>query len=184
MNKLPAAYSWLAREGAPRHLVAALGLVGTREIVGPNHNPEILRWARELGAGHIFPSDEVPWCGLALAWVMHQVGRPYPVHFYRAREWSTWGEARHGPALLGDIAVFSRDGGGHVGIIVGEDAGAVPGAPAAYHVLGGNQSNAFGFTRIAKPRAIAVRRPPYHTPPQNLRTVRLAASGSLSTNEA
>lgn len=75
--------------------------------------------------------------------------------------------------------MFERaGGGGHVGLYVGDDAG-------AYHVLGGNQSDQVCVSRIAKARCIAVRRCPWKlAQPGNVRPVRPAAGGALSTNEA
>lgn len=175
---LPPAYAWLAHEPAPRHLVAALAFYGLREIVGPQDNPTILEWADELGAGAIFRSDEVPWCGLFLAKVMRIAHRDYPPAFYRALSWSTWGLGSRFPEL-GDVLVFTRDGGGHVGLYVGED-------PGGYlHVLGGNQSNAVSIMRLHASRLSAVRRPPYQVKPWNVRRVGLGVDGSpVSMNEA
>jgi cell wall-associated NlpC family hydrolase len=79
--------------------------------------------------------------------------------------------------MLGDTLVFKRPGGGHVGIYVGEDS-------QCYHVMGGNQSNAYGFTRIAKGRLVAARRPKYINQPENVRVIHLAATGAISKDEA
>ena len=96
-----------------------------------------------------------------------------------ARNWANFGrKVEDGQAALGDVLVFSRDGGGHVGFYVGEDAG-------YFHVLGGNQSDQVNITRIAKSRCIAVRRPKWRTAqPAGVVKVQLQASGAVSTNEA
>jgi hypothetical protein len=53
------------------------------------------------------------------------------------------GVRRQAPAAaLGDVLAFVRNGGGHVGLYVDEDA-------SAYHVLGGNQSDRVSITRVA-----------------------------------
>ncbi|MEG8021785.1 hypothetical protein [Sphingomonas aerolata] len=72
----------------------------------------------------------------------------------RARKsWASWGSRLRPERLApGAVLVFDRPGGGHVGFYVGEDA-------TAYHVLGGNQSNAVTVTRIAKGRLTASRWP-------------------------
>ena len=94
-----------------------------------------------------------------------------------ARNWAKFGKAAD-KAQLGDVLVFRRgQGSGHVGLYVGEDYG-------AYHVLGGNQSDGVTITRIAKDRCIAVRRPAYRKAPATAKPVQLAATGTLSTNEA
>lgn len=53
--------------------------------------------------------------------------------------------------MLGDALTFKRNGGGHVGIYVGEDS-------TCYHVLGDNQSNMVCITRIEKTRCSGIRR--------------------------
>ena len=79
--------------------------------------------------------------------------------------------------MLGDVLTFKRDGGGHVALYVGEDAG-------FYHVLGGNQSDQVCITRIARSRLHKARRPKYNAQPANVRKIALAASGKVSSNEA
>jgi hypothetical protein len=76
------------------------------------------------------------------------------------------------------VLVFERAGGGHVGMYVGEDAG-------AYHVLGGNQGDAVSIARIAKIRLFTARRAAWRSAqPSNVRRVLIAAAGNLSKNEA
>lgn len=175
---IPTPYRWLLGEPGPRHLVVAVGLIGTKEKVGPAHNPEILRWARELKAASVFPTDEVPWCGLFVAWCMRQANRSAPEHFYRALTWAGWtgGQKAEGGPQLGDVLVFQRSGGGHVGFYVGEDA-------TAYHVLGGNQGNAVSITRIAKARCTAIRWPAGVPLPSTGRVL-LSSGAPVSRNEA
>lgn len=173
---LPSAYAWLSRELGPKMLVEALKLYGTREVPGDADNPEIIAWAAETGLSRTYRDDVIPWCGLFMAVVAKRAGKPIPATPLWARSWAEWGTASP-RASLGDVLVFSRQGGGHVGLYVGEDA-------MAYHVLGGNQSDAVTITRIAKSRCIAVRRLYAIGAPANVRPVRLTASGDLSTNEA
>ena len=181
---LPKKYQWLQLESGPRHLLKAVELYGTTEIVGPKHNPVIMGWAKEIGIEKIYTSDEVPWCGLFMAVVMRRASsptspRPIPSIPLRALSWNNFGvRVDNNEAMLGDVLTFTRQGGGHVGIYVGEDS-------TAFHVLGGNQGNKVSIVRIAKSRLSQVRRPAYHTPPLNLRKILLDSNGSqLSTNEA
>ncbi|MFJ7441079.1 TIGR02594 family protein [Methylorubrum thiocyanatum] len=178
MPKLPAPYAWLASEAGPKVLVEALALFGTRETPGAASNPVILAWARETGLARDYTNDGIAWCGLFVAVVTKRAGfEPVKAPLW-ARNWGSWGQKADKPSL-GDILVFERaGGGGHVGLYVGEDA-------SAYHVLGGNQSDQVCVSRIAKARCIAVRRCPWKlAQPSNVRPVRLAAGGALSTNEA
>ncbi|MCB2048573.1 MAG: TIGR02594 family protein [Novosphingobium sp.] len=155
-------------------IAEARRLIGQREIPGPRHNSWIAKgWAR-LGAGW-FNDDETPWCGFFVAHCLDAAGQPYPGKgaFARAREWASWGKAS--PPRYGCIAVFGRQGGGHVGFAVGESA-------SNLYILGGNQSNAVNIMPIAKSRLLATRWPaglPLSTvplPPMN--------GGVISRNEA
>jgi uncharacterized protein (TIGR02594 family) len=172
--KLPKKYLWLAYEGAPRHLVKALELYGVTEVVGPKHNPVILEWAKELGIP--YKSDEVPWCGLFVAVCIKRAGREPVNSPLLSRNWVNFGVASPSP-MLGDVLVFSRNGGGHVGFYVGEDA-------KNYYVLGGNQGNQVNVVKIAKSRLLEARRPAYKSQPLNIRKIQLNISESTSTNEA
>lgn len=174
--KLPKKYQWLGLEDSPRHLMKAIELFGTTEIVGPKHNPVILEWAKETKLGY-YTNDEIPWCGLFIAVIMHRSSREIVKEPLWARNWNKFGVNSEVP-MLGDVLVFSRSTGGHVGLYVGEDS-------TSYHVLGGNQGNAVSIVRIVKNRMIGCRRPPYHTQPLNIRKIKLDSTGvTVSTNEA
>lgn len=174
---LPPRYRWLAREGAPRMLVEALRLFGVRETAGAASTQAIMDWARELGGAvaRVYSADSIPWCGLFMAIVAERAGKPLPSSPLWARAWASWGEAA-ARAELGDVLVFVRNGGGHVGVYVGEDE-------TAYHVLGGNQGDTVSITRIAKARCIAVRRLYVVSKPANVRPIKMTSRGRLSTNE-
>jgi uncharacterized protein (TIGR02594 family) len=178
---IPKAYQWLQQEDGPRHMLKAIELYGVVETVGSKHNPVIMGWAKDLSIQNVYVNDEIPWCGLYVAIVMKrsdQPGSPRPVVASPlwALNWGNFGVAVSVP-MFGDVLTFKRDGGGHVGFYVGEDA-------TAYHVLGGNQGNKVCVTRIAKSRLQKARRPVYHTQPLNVRRIFLASNGALSQNEA
>lgn len=158
----------------PVWLGIARKYVGTREIPGPKHNATIMGWLKRLGSW--IKDDETPWCGSFVAAVMQEAGLPYPDMYPRAKAWADYG-ARLQTHLLapGAILVFARQGGGHVGFYVGEDAN-------FYHVLGGNQSNSVNTTRIAKSRLVASRWPKGQ--PVKGGPVWLKANGEISSNEA
>lgn len=171
---LPAQYQWLAKEEGPKMLKAALVLFGTAEKKGSGSNPVILEWAKAVKVN--YNDDATPWCGLFMAYVVHLTGRiPVALPLW-ARNWANWGVAAPIP-MLGDILVFSREQGGHVGIYVGEDSN-------CYHVLGGNQGDAVSIVRIQKNRLIAARRPAYVSQPKNVRRVFLSSDGMISQNES
>lgn len=170
-------YEWLKNETAPRVLVQAVKQLGVKEIVGKAHNPVILGWAKELGLEKIYTEDEIPWCGLFIAYVCKMAGTQVVDRPLWALNWAKYGTEVTEP-MLGDILTFKRNGGGHVGIYVGEDQ-------TYYHVLGGNQNNSVSVSRIAKSRLHKARRTAWKVgQPANVRKVLLEAKGAITTNEA
>jgi len=173
----PLAYAWLADEPAPKILLEALKDHGLTEVPGPANSSRILEMARLVGAASYYKADSTPWCALALAAWVKAAGYELPADPLRALSWQKWGTKADKP-MLGDVLVFVRNGGGHVGLCVGED-------PACYHVLGANQGDAVCIVRIAKQRLVAARRSPFKLrQPANVRVVKLLPVGSASTNEA
>lgn len=180
MKNLPAKYSWLAQEGAPKSLVEALRHYGVMEKVGKGSTVDITIWAKEVGVSGWYTDDDIPWCGLFVAICMKRAGYPFlAAKLLAAKLWLEYGVViEPEDAKLWDIMIFGRAGGGHVGFLVGENA-------HAYLIYGGNQSNAVGFAWIAKDRLLGVRRPAYAIGvPPNIRKIELSETGELSTNEA
>lgn len=170
-------YSWLNKETAPRVIVEALKLLGIKEVPGQGDNIKILKWAESLGLEKVYRKDDIPWCGLFVAYVCKVAGVEGVKDPLWARNWTNFG-TKETVAMLGDILVFVRDGGGHVGFYVGEDS-------SSYHVLGGNQSDMVCITRIRKERCIGIRRTKWKiAQPENVRVIKLAATGAISENES
>jgi hypothetical protein len=71
--------------------------------------------------------------------------------------------------------VFGRDGGGHVGFLVGQSAD-------RYYVLGGNQSNCVSIAPIAKSRAMGFRWP--LSLATTITPLPVMSGGAVSSNEA
>jgi len=181
--KLPVKYKYVGRADAPSIVREAMALYGTHENPGSANNATILAWATEvekaLGKHLGYTADSIPWCGLFIGVVCVRAGwvDQMPKTPLWARSWLEFG-AKSGEPAFGDILVFKRGGGGHVGIYVGEDA-------SCYHVLGGNQSDAVTITRIAKTRLLGARRPKWRVAePASVRIIRVGASSPVSTNEA
>lgn len=159
-----------------RVVVEAAKLMGTKEIIGNKHNPIILNWAKELGLDKVYTNDEIPWCGLFIAYVVFKAGFTPVNNPLWARNWSNFGNKQK-EAMLGDVLVFVREGGGHVGLYVGED-------DVCYHVLGGNQNNQVSITRIKKDRCISINRCPWRIKqPEAVQVYKYTPSGLISTNE-
>jgi uncharacterized protein (TIGR02594 family) len=176
MSAIPAAYSYLNTiKDLPPIVSQALKLYGTLETKGNGNNPVILKWAKDLGIRD-YNMDSIPWCGLFAATVVSRAGLDPVASPLWARNWAKFGTKAAVPSL-GDILVFVRPGGGHVGIYVGESA-------TTYHVLAGNQGDKVCIEEIVKARCVAVRRPPYETTIASIKPYQTDSSGHTSTNEA
>jgi len=178
---VPKGYEWLATVGVlPLTIQRGLELLGTVETPGKASNKVIMGWADEVGVpklGYRYTGDDVPWCGLFAAVVSQRAGKPVPYGPLYALNWGNVGTPVKEP-VLGDVLTFKREGGGHVGFYIAEDA-------TAYHVLGGNQSDKVCVTRIAKNRLYRARRPAFKTAlPASARRYLVQGSGALSQNEA
>lgn len=175
---LPEKYKWLASEGAPKILVEFLKWFGTKEVPGPGNSSVIMQWAKDLVIPW-YTADSIPWCGLGMGKWAKDAGYPFDKNkLLAAKSWLGWGvPVEKGQEMLGDVLVFDRDGGGHVGLYVGEDK-------TAFHVGGANQSDEVKFTRILKSRLLGARRSPFKTgQSKNVRKIYLTDTGELSRNE-
>lgn len=181
MTPLPRQYAWLANEPGPRILIEMIKLHGTMEVPGAGNNPLILSWAKEIGLGHVYKGDEIPWCGLCVAYAAAQAGWDYAPrgNALWARNWLAWGNpVPKGHEMLGDVLVFMRGNAGHVAIYVGEDKD-------AFHMIGGNQGDAVNIRRKLKSQLLMARRSPWRvSQPPNVRKIFVAPTGMVSTNEA
>jgi uncharacterized protein (TIGR02594 family) len=168
-------YNWLSNLSLPKTILEGVKLLGTVETPGPRSNKIILDWAKEVGVSKSYSDDSIPWCGLFAAVVVKRAGKDVVENPLWARNWSNFGTVSSTPGL-GDVLVFVRNGGGHVGFYVAEDS-------TAYHVLGGNQSDAVTITRIVKTRCIGARRPFYTNKPDSVKPYVVRSTGKLSENE-
>ncbi|MEG5297609.1 TIGR02594 family protein [Enterobacter roggenkampii] len=156
-------YKWVATERK---------YIGEAEVHGPKHNPLILQMWRDIKRGGI-KDDETPWCAAFVGSVLEQSGIQ-STRFESARSYLEWGNKLQEPAY-GCIAVLTRDGGGHVGFVVGQnEAGDLM-------ILGGNQSDAVNIKAFSRQRVASYRWPRVLSPvPQPLPVL----SAGHSTSEA
>ncbi len=162
----------------PKMINEALALYGTLETPGTADNPNIIAWAKETNTNsdNWYTDDSIPWCGLFMAVVAQRAGKDVPNECLRAVSWANFGiPVTH--AMLGDVLVFKRKGGGHVGLYVGESVD-------SYYVLGGHQSDKVCITRIAKNRIHAIRRPIYNIQPASVMQYHYDNHGNVSDNES
>lgn len=124
--------------------------IGTKEIPGEKHEPKILQWWKAIKRSGI-KSDEVPWCAAFVGGCLEAVG-VVSSRFESAKSYMQWGMPLANPTY-GCIVVFSRDGGGHVGFVVGRDA------KDRLMVLGGNQGNMVSIAPFDRSRVTGYRWP-------------------------
>lgn len=129
----------------PSWIAEARKYIGQQEIPGKGENSWIVSLWGKIKRGGI-KSESVPWCAAFVGAMLESIGVTSS-RFESAKSYLTWGSKLAAP-MTGCIVVFSRDGGGHVGFVVGLDAA------GNLLVLGGNQSDgvnirAFPRTNVA-----------------------------------
>ena len=132
----------------PLWVTEARRWIGEREVPGARSNPRLLTAIRRVGArvlGIDYVNDDTAWCGAIMAvWLGTTLpAEPLPSIAVRAKSWETFGVALTAPAL-GAVMVFSRVGGGHVAVYLGETA-------THWILLGGNQGNKVSI--MARPKS-------------------------------
>lgn len=160
----------------PIWLSEARSCLGLAEIPGTQTNATILRWLAELKAW--WRDDETPWCGTFVAHCLQRCGFDIPKNWMRARAWADWGRPLMMP-VPGCIVVVVREGGGHVGFVLGQDS------KGNLLVLGGNQGNKVSIAPFSRDRVVGYSWPETMPIPALLTLPVLAGGGGrLSTNEA
>lgn len=154
-------------------LQEAQKFIGLKETKGPQHTPEIVQFWKDIRRGGI-KNDETPWCAAFVGAMLERAGVPSS-RFESARSYESWGVALKVP-VQGCVVVFSRDGGGHVGFVVGQDKA------GNLLVLGGNQSDAVNVKAFQRARVTAYRWPSGVAMPSAPLPVMAAAE--FSKNEA
>ena len=129
--------------------------LGLAEVQGPGSNPLITGLATRVAAADprlewiasFYTDDAIPWCGLMEAFCMVSSGILPPVpNPLSARAWGGWGKALSRP-IPGAVLVFTRPGGGHVGLYEAEDE-------TSYLVIAGNQGDRVSRARVPKSRLL------------------------------
>lgn len=135
----------------------ALKEYGTWEWAGKDHNPEVLKYAKEIGLRWV-KDDETAWCSIFVNWCLMKAGRPF-TREARAKSFLKYGVSTKKPEL-GDIVVFWREskasGFGHVAFYISESKSFV-------YVLGGNQNQQVNISRYSKKNLLDYRKIPETT---------------------
>lgn len=160
-----------------KHVGIARTYIGLSEIGSTNKHPTIDGWATSLSGKWLIGQ---PWCGTFMAQVFKESGllAKVPKDFYRAKAWEAAGTKLDKPAY-GCVVTFTRDGGGHVGLVVGKTK------TGMLKVLGGNQSNAVTIQDFDPKRVTAYRWVSAGVVPTEQRyNLPVLAAGKISKNEA
>lgn len=158
----------------PQWIIQAETYLGQREIKGINHNIFIVRmwkWIKRAG----IQNDEVPWCAAFVGACLEQSGI-VSTRFESAKSYLNWG-VRLSQPQYGCIVVFERNGGGHVGFVVGRTQ------DNRLMVLGGNQDDSVNIKPF-DPNRVSGYRWPKAVPPLNQALPIIKTSEKSSTNEA
>lgn len=159
----------------PAWVATAERYIGVKEVPGSGNNPVIVGWLIRLKAW--WRDDLAPWCGVLLGFVFIETGIVPPKAWYRAKAYLDWGVPLNAPAY-GCVVVFSRTGGGHVGLVVGRDTS------GRLMVLGGNQSDKVSVVPFDMSRVAGYRWPPNVSRAPNYLLPVFKRAGEASTNEA
>jgi uncharacterized protein (TIGR02594 family) len=170
MNELP----WIAE---------ARKYLGFKEVSGKNDHQLLNDGWLSFGQKWLYGQ---PWCGLFVAHFLRKTNRYVVPLWFRARSWESDSMTKLDKPAYGCIVTFNRDGGGHVGFVVGKDA------QGNIMVLGGNQSNAVSIAPFALSRVTGYVWPSFLVDGKAVRSMPTAtryelpllqSNGHVSTNE-
>lgn len=130
----------------------ALSQAGIKEIVGSQHNPEVMKYFQETGHEWV-KDDETAWCSAFANWVCKEAGKPRSGKL-NARSWLKIGEKVTDPKP-GDLVILWRESPnswkGHVGFFCREQGHYI-------YILGGNQKNSVCIKAYEKRKLLEYRR--------------------------
>lgn len=125
----------VAVAGSPPWFDRMSAIMGLYEFPGSKDNPAIIAMAKTCGGeiARTYLHDLIAWCALTVNWCLKTAGQPLDGTLW-ALDFRQYGRKLDGPCV-GAIATKTRDGGGHVFLVVGRTAdGRIVGR-------GGNQSD-------------------------------------------
>ena len=147
-----------SKTGTP-WLTLAKNEIGVHEVY--NESRVHYYWkASKLSGLAKFPATQIPWCS-SFVCAMMELSDIRSARTDGAKNWLGWGVELEEPCD-GCIVVFTRKGGGHVGIVVGEDD------KGNLLVLGGNQGNMVCVKSFSRSRVTGYRYPEGYTPSKEL----------------
>lgn len=136
------------------HLLIALKEYGTKEIIGVQHNPDVLKYFKDIGHSWV-KDDETAWCAAFANWCLKKAGYQHTGKL-NARSFLDYGQATENP-ILGDVVVLWRISRysvfGHVGFFIKEAGNRI-------YILGGNQADQVNISAFSKDQLLGYRKIP------------------------
>jgi uncharacterized protein (TIGR02594 family) len=127
---------------------------GTKSISGVIHNPDVIKYFKEIGQSWV-KDDETAWCAAFANWCLVKASRPQ-TRSLAARSFLTYGLSTKTPTL-GDLVVLWRISPlgpfGHVGFYVKDTKDYV-------YILGGNQAGQVNIQGFPKTQLLDYRQIP------------------------
>jgi len=148
-------------------------LAGVKEIKGPQDTPAIVGYWHDIHLSGI-KDDETAWCAAFVGAMLERNGIR-STRSGAAKSYLNWGIELAKP-IAGCIAVFTREGGGHVGFVLGQDKA------GHLQILGGNQGDCVCIAAFKTDRVAGYRWPtgiPVHKQP-----LPMLSATDLSRSEA
>ncbi len=132
-------------------LAIGMAETGMHEFSGAADNPRIVEYLHSTNLGApLRNEDETAWCSAFVNWCIEKAGYEGTDSAW-AKSWLNWGKEIKKP-VIGCIAVFTRESGGHVGFYMGK-------TKTAIRVFGGNQNDAVNVSSYPKSKLLGYRLP-------------------------
>lgn len=148
----------------------AKSYLGLKEAPGSANNPEVVKLYALAGHPEV-KQDSVAWCAGFCSAVLTRAKLKSPQSLW-ALDFAKWGQPLTRP-VYGAIGVKKRNGGGHVGFIVGASRSRI-------FLLGGNQGDACSIAAFPRADFVAFRWPSEIKIPEDPADLPTTIAGALS----
>lgn len=123
--------------------------LGVREVAGVGDNPRIVEYLKATNLEQRYLHDQTYWCAAFANWVFDEAHLP-KTNLASARSFLNWGQEIKDPKE-GDLVVFKRGEGGHVGFIHRLNTFTIS-------TLGGNENDCVCIMDYPRYRVLSYRR--------------------------
>ena len=132
----------------PLWLQAGMSYIGTKEVPGAKDSKVIIDWAKDEGGdiAQEYTHDSIPWCALFANMALTKASLKGTETLWALDFAGNWPSVKLTGPAVGAFAPMLRSGGGHIGIVVGQDQ------HSNIMLLGGNQSDAVNIKPFTRSR--------------------------------